>query len=143
MNATKTYTTKESDIERAWHLFDVKGKVIGRVSSRIAPLLMGKHKPKYAPYLDMGDFVVVINAKDLEIKGKKEKKKVYYRHSQYPGHLKRETLGELMERDPTEVIRRAVKRMLPANKLRDSRMSRLKVYAGEEHPHQAQLGNNK
>ncbi len=139
----KTYVTKESDIEREWHLFNAQGKNLGRLASRIAPLLIGKNKPKFAPYLDMGDYVVVINAQDLEIKGKKDKKKVYYRHSQYPGHLKKETLGELMERDPTEVIRRAVKRMLPANKLRDGRMGRLKVYADSEHPHQAQLGNNK
>ncbi|MEA2020513.1 MAG: 50S ribosomal protein L13 [Patescibacteria group bacterium] len=140
---TKTYVTKESDIEREWHLFDAKGEVLGRLSSQIAPLLMGKNKPKYAPYLDLGDYVVVVNAQDLEIKGKKEKKKVYYRHSQYPGHLKQETLGELMERDPTEVIYRAVKRMLPANKLRDKRMSRLKVYAGAEHPHEAQIRSPK
>lgn len=139
----KTYATKKSDINRQWHLFDARGKTLGRLSSRIAPLLIGKNKVKYAPYLDMGDHVVVINAEKVAVTGKKDKKKVYYRHSRYPGHLKEETLGELRERAPEKLIERAVKRMLPVNRLRDARMSRLRVYAGTEHPHQAQLGNNK
>ena len=137
----KTYATKKSDIDRHWHFFDAKGKTLGRLASEIAPLLIGKNKVKYAPYLDMGDHVVVVNAEKVAVTGRKDKKKIYYRHSQYPGHLKKETLGELRERAPEKIIQRAVKRMLPTNRLRDGRMSRLRVYAGPEHPHQAQVGN--
>lgn len=136
---TKTYATKKSDIQRGWHFFDAQGQVLGRLAAQIAPLLMGKNKPNYAPYLDMGDCVVVINADKFVVTGKKEKNKIYYRHSQYPGHLKEEPLGKLRVRRPTEPICRAVKRMLPANRLRDGRMTRLKIYVGPEHPHQAQL----
>ena len=136
----KTYATKKSDIERNWHLFDAKGKTLGRLASEIAPLLIGKNKVKYAPNLDMGDHVVVVNAEKVAVTGRKDKKKIYYRHSQYPGHLKEETLGELRERAPEKIIQRAVKRMLPSNRLRDGRLGRLRVYAGPEHPHEAQLG---
>ena len=138
----KTYTTKASEIERDWHFFDAEGLALGRLASRIAPILMGKNKPNYAPYLDMGDCVVVVNAGKFMATGKKETGKIYYRHSQYPGHLKAEPLGKLRHRRPLEPIRLAVKRMLPANRLRDLRMSRLRLYAGPEHPHQAQLLGN-
>ncbi len=141
--SNNTYTTKADDIHRQWHLFDAKGKTLGRLASRIAPLLIGKNKVKYAPHLDMGDHVVVVNAEKIAVTGRKEKNKIYYRHSRYPGHLKEETLGELRERAPEKIIERAVKRMVPSNRLRDARLSRLRIYAGPEHPHQAQLGNNK
>jgi len=140
---SKTYATKASDINRRWHLFDATGRVLGRLASEIAPLLMGKNKPDYAPYLDMGDHVVVVNAAKFKVTGKKEKDKIYYRHSGYPGHLKEVTLGDLRKRRPEEVIRLAVRRMLPGNRLRDRRMARLHIYAGAEHPHRGQLGEQR
>ena len=136
---TRTTVTKAKDINRQWHFFDAEGEILGRLASRIAPLLMGKNKSNYAPYLDMGDFVVVVNAAKVAVTGKKEKNKIYYRHSRYPGHLKEESLGKLRKRRPEELIRRAVRRMLPANRLRDPRLARLKIYTGPEHPHQAQI----
>ena len=135
---TKTYATKKSDIERQWHFFNAEDSVLGRLASEIAPLLMGKNKADYAPYLDMGDYVVVVNAEKIAVTGNKELGKIYYRHSQYPGHLKAEPLGKLRQRRPTEPLRRAVRRMLPDNRLRDGRMARLKLYEGPDHPHEAQ-----
>lgn len=140
---SKTYATKADDIDRQWYLFDAEGEVLGRIASKIAPLLIGKNKPNYAPYLDLGDHVVVINAEKFRVTGEKEKDKIYYRHSGRPGHLKEETLGDLRRRRPEEVIRRAVRGMLPKNRLRDGRMARLHLYAGPEHPHQAQLGDRR
>lgn len=137
--SNRTYATKAGDIDRSWYLFDAEGEVLGRLATRITPLLMGKTKSNYAPYLDMGDYVVVVNAAKFVVTGKKDKNKIYYRHSGRPGHLKAEPLGKLRKRRPTEPLRRAVKRMLPANLLRDARMSRLKLYEGSEHPHQAQI----
>jgi len=133
MNQTMTQATKASDIKRAWHLIDVKDKTLGRVSSEIAQLLMGKGKAYFVRNLDCGDFVVVINAKEVKVTGKKEEQKNYYRHSGYPGGFKSETLKEMRERKPEKVITHAVKGMLPDNRLQDRMMTRLFVFAGEEH----------
>src|SRR3972149_7646622 len=126
-------STKASDIKREWHLVDIDNKVLGRVSTEIASLLMGKNKPYFVRNLDCGDFVVVINSKSVLVTGGKEEGKVYYRHSGYPGGLKKETVGELRRRNPNEIIRHSVKGMLPQNKLRDSMLKRLKVFEGPEH----------
>lgn len=131
----KTRPTKASQIKREWHLVDARGKVLGRLASQIAHLLQGKNKPTFAPYLDMGDYVVVINAKDVVVTGKKRQQKTYFRHSGYPGGLKEETFAQLIERDPAEVINRAVSGMLPKNKLRDKRKTRLRVFADQSHPY--------
>lgn len=120
-------------IERAWHLIDVKDQIVGRVSTKIARLLSGKDKVWYVPYLDVGDHVVVVNAKDVATTGKKETDKVYYRHSGYPGGLRSETLEELRKRRPEEIIRRAVKGMLPKNKLGARMITRLHISADEKH----------
>jgi len=134
----KTYIPKIDEIERKWHLIDADGKVLGRLASRIATILSGKDKPIYTPHLDVGDFVVVINARKVKVTGGKEKKKMYYRHSGYPGGLKRQTYEELSEKDPQRIIREAVRGMLPKNKLGRQMLKKLKVYAGSEHLHQAQ-----
>lgn len=134
-----TNTLKLSEIKRNWHLIDLSGKTLGRISTVIALHLMGKNKPTYSPNMDDGDFVVVINAKDIVVTGKKLAEKKYYRHSGFPGGLREENLGELMKRDPRKVIERAVKGMLPKNKLQDVRLSRLKVFKDDKHPYAAQL----
>ena len=123
-------------VERAWHFFDAKDKILGRLASQISQLLIGKHRSNFVPYLDMGDYAVVINAEKIKVSGKKEREKKYFRHSGYPGGLKVETLGELRLRKPKEILRKAVWGMLPDNKLKKGRMKRLFVYAGEEHPYQ-------
>lgn len=128
-----TQPTKISDIKRSWHLIDVKGKTLGRIASNISIFLMGKSKPYFVRHLDVGDYVVVVNAKDVKVTGKKEVLKKYYRASGYPGGLKIESLGDLRQRKPEEIIRHAIKGMLPQNKLRDRMMRRLFVFAGEEH----------
>lgn len=120
-------------VERRWHLIDVKDQILGRSATRIARFLTGKDKVEYVPHLDLGDHVVVINAKEVAVTGKKERQKIYYRHSGYPGGLRAETLRELRERRPEEIIRRAVKGMLPKNKLQKPMMKRLHVFAGPEH----------
>ena len=135
----KTYSTKISDIEREWHVLDASDEVLGRLATRIANLLMGKHKPIFSPNLDTGDFVIVINADKVRVTGNKAKQKLYYRHSGYPGGLKSITLEKMMQTNPTRVIEHAVKGMLPRNKLNARMMKRLKVYAGETHPHQGQV----
>ena len=126
-------STKATDIKRSWHLIDVNDKVLGRVSTEIANLLMGKSKSYFVRNLDCGDFVVVINSKNVKVTGKKEINKKYYRHSGYPGGFKSETLEELRDRKPNDIIIHAVKGMLPQNKLRDRMLIRLKVFEGEEH----------
>lgn len=131
IQANSTISTKSSDIKREWRQIDVKGKVLGRVSSEIAHLLMGKGKPYFVRNLDCGDYVVVTNAKDIKVTGKKEEQKNYYRHSGYPGGFKKETLKELRVRKPEEIIIHAVKGMLPQNKLRDKMLKRLFVFAEE------------
>ncbi len=134
----KTYTVRESEIERRWYVVDATDETLGRLASRIARVLEGKNKPTYSPTLDAGDHVVVINASKISVTSDKKETKVYMRHSGYPHGLKSETLGHLLERRPEEVIRRAVKGMLPHNRLGAQQLTKLKVYAGNEHPHQAQ-----
>lgn len=129
----KTHQPKAKDIKRGWHLIDAEGKVLGRMASEIAGLLMGKQKVNYVPHLDMGDYVVVINAKDIVLTGKKREQKVYYSHSGYPGGFKEVKFEKMIKEQPSKVIELAVKRMLPSNRLKGSRMARLKVFAGEKH----------
>ena len=129
----KTYQPKEKDIKRNWHLIDAEGKVLGRMSTGIVKLLMGKHKPNYANHMDMGDYVVVINAAKVELTGKKKEKKVYYKHSGYPGGFKEIKISKLLTENPGRVIELAVSRMLPTNRLRQKRMRRLKVFAENKH----------
>ena len=129
----QTQSTKISEIKREWHLLDVKDKILGRSASDIALLLMGKNKPNFVRNLDCGDYVVVTNAKDIKVTGTKEGSKKYSRHSGYPGGFKQETLSELRERRPEEIIKRAVSGMLPQNKLRAKMLKRLYVFAQEEH----------
>src|SRR3989344_2383835 len=128
-----TKPTKTSEIERAWHLVDINGKILGRVAGEIAKLLMGKSKPYFAKNLDCGDFVVVVNSAEVKVTGKKEKDKVYTRYSGYPGGLRKITLSELRAQKPEEIIRHAVSGMLPKNKLRASMLKRLFVFKGAEH----------
>jgi large subunit ribosomal protein L13 len=135
---TKTYTARESEIDRRWFVVDATDQTLGRLASRIARVLEGKHKPTYAPTLDSGDFVVVLNAKRISVTSDKLESKLYIRHSGYPQGYREETLGHLLERRPEEVIRRAVKGMLPRTKLGVQQLRKLKVYAGSDHPHQAQ-----
>lgn len=136
----KTYMQKQAELDQQWHLVDVSGKILGRVATEIAKKLIGKHKPTYTPHLDNGDYVVVINAKEVKVTGGKEEKKEYARHSGFPGGFKSETYAELMEKHPERIIEKAVYNMLPKNRLRQERMKRLKVYAGSEHKHHSQLG---
>jgi large subunit ribosomal protein L13 len=134
----KTYSAKPSEVTRKWYVVDASEAPLGRVATQVASLLTGKGKPQFTKHIDCGDFVVVINAKDTVVTGDKMAKKVYYRHSSYPGNLHEATLAEKMEKDPTFAISNAVRGMLPVNKLRDGRLLRLKVYAGSEHQHEAQ-----
>jgi len=134
----KTRRTKASEIQRSWLLVDAQDRPLGRVASQIAKLLMGKHKPYYEPHLDTGDFVVVVNAEKVYVQPKKKLQKIYYRHSGYPGGLKATPLGEMLARKPEEVLRIAVRGMLPKNSLGRKMLRKLKIYAGSEHPHQAQ-----
>lgn len=137
--AALTRSTKAGDIQRAWHVFDATDKTLGRLSTEIALLLMGKSKSSFVRNLDMGDYVVVTNAKLIKVTGKKEENKMYYRHSGYPGGFKAETLKELRARKPEEIITHAVKGMLPQNRLRDKMLKRLFVFAGAEHPYADKL----
>jgi len=136
---TKPYRTRASDLDPMWHVMDADGKTLGRLSSEIAVLLQGKHKPMYVPYLNTGDFVVVINAEKVRVTGKKLEQKMYYRHSGYPGGLKEQTLATLMDKSPTSAIKHAVKGMLPKNSMGRRMLGCLKVYAGDAHPHEAQV----
>ncbi len=132
---SSTYSAKAKDIERHWHLFDAQGQVLGRLSSDVSRLLIGKDKVYYSPNLDCGDFVVVLNAKKVAVTGNKEIDKKYYRHSGYPGGFKEKRLEEVRSLQPERIIREAVSGMLPKNRLRAQRLARLKVYANESHPH--------
>lgn len=134
----KTYAVKASEIESSWWLVDASGQTLGRLATRIATLLEGKHKPSYSPHLDVGDHVVVVNARLIKVTGNKLAQKRYYRHSNYPGGLKEETLEALLARRPEAVIERAVKGMLPQNRIGRAMIKKLKVYSGTDHPHQAQ-----
>jgi len=134
----KTYSTKPADIERQWHVIDASGKTLGRLATQVAGLLMGKHKPIFSPNLDTGDYVIVINADKVRVTGEKEKQKLYYQHSGYPGGLKSTPLEKMMQTDPTWVIEHAIKGMLPHTRLGASMRNKLKVYVGDTHPHLAQ-----
>jgi large subunit ribosomal protein L13 len=134
----KTWNAKPGEIERQWQLVDAEGQTLGRLATRIADTLRGKGKPEYTPHVDTGDFVVVVNAEKIHVTGNKLDQKMYHRHSGYPGGLRSRTLREQLERRPTEVLRKAVKGMLPRNKLAAAQIGKLKIYAGPEHPHAAQ-----
>jgi large subunit ribosomal protein L13 len=134
----KTYNAKPGEIQRDWYLVDAEGKTLGRLATQIAERLRGKGKPQYTPHVDTGDFVVVVNAEKITVTGKKLDEKMYYNHSGYPGGLRERTLREQLERRPTEVLRKAVKGMLPRNRLGRAQLTKLKIYAGAEHPHEAQ-----
>jgi large subunit ribosomal protein L13 len=134
----KTYSAKPTEVVRKWYVIDASKAPLGRVATQIAKLLTGKDKPMFTKHIDVGDYVVVINAGNIQVTGEKMDSKMYYRHSHYPGGLKELTLREKMEKDPTHAITHAVRGMLPVNKLRDGRLDRLKVYAGAEHNHEAQ-----
>jgi large subunit ribosomal protein L13 len=135
----KTYTAKSAEIEREWHIIDAANQTLGRLSTQIARLLMGKHKPLYTPSQDTGDYVVVINAARVRVTGNKTSQKTYYRHSGYPGGLKSMTLEKVMQKNPERVIEYAVRGMLPHTRLGNVMRKRLKVYAGEKHLHGAQV----
>lgn len=137
----KTYSTKASDIKREWHVLDASDRVLGRLATEASRLLMGKHKPIYAPNMDVGDHVVIVNASRVKVTGNKEEKKIYYRHSGYPGGLKSITYGKQAAMFPTRAIERAVWGMLPHNRLGRDMFSKLRVYAGAEHPHQGQVAS--
>lgn len=135
---TKTYNLKASEIKRDWHVLDVQGQVLGRVATQIATLLRGKHKPTFTPHLEMGDFVIVVNAQQVQLTGRKAQQKLYYRHSGYPGGLKVTPYKVMLAKHPDRVIRFAVKGMLPKTRLGRHLLRRLHIYAGGSHPHEAQ-----
>lgn len=134
----RTYQQKVSEVRRQWFVMDAQGKVLGRLASRIAAVLRGKHKPTFTPHVDGGDFVVVVNAEKVRLTGRKLHEKVYYWHTGYPGGIKSATAAQLLERKPEWVIQKAVQRMLPKNPLGRQMLRKLKVYRGPEHPHAAQ-----
>ncbi len=134
----KTYNAKPGEITREWYFVDAEGKTLGRLATTIADTLRGKNKPQYTPHVDTGDFVIVVNAEKIHVTGNKLDQKMYHRHSGYPGGLRTRTLREQLERRPTEVLRKAVKGMLPRNRLARMQINKLKIYAGPEHPHTAQ-----
>jgi large subunit ribosomal protein L13 len=134
----KTYSAKPGEVTREWYLVDAEGKTLGRLATQIADTLRGKRKPQYTPHVDTGDFVIVVNAEKIQVTGNKLDQKRYYRHSGYPGGLRSRTLREQLDRRPTEVLRVAVKGMLPKNRLARQQITKLKIYAGPEHPHEAQ-----
>ena len=134
----KSYFAKPAEVEHAWWVVDAEGQTLGRIASRIARILRGKHKPIYTPHIDTGDYVIVVNADKIRVSGNKLDSKIYYRHSGYPGGLKERTLREQLERFPERPIRAAVKGMLPKNKLGRAMLKKLKVYGGSNHPHAAQ-----
>ncbi len=134
----RTYTPKKDEVEKKWWLVNAEGKILGRLATEVAVLLRGKKKPQFASFVDTGDFVVVINAEKINVTGKKQDQKKYYFHSGYPGGLRTETLKELLEKKPEDVIRKAVWGMIPKNKLGRAVYKKLKVYRGPRHPHEAQ-----
>jgi len=134
----KTWNAKPADVERQWYVVDADGQTLGRLATRVADTLRGKRKPTFTPHVDTGDFVVVVNAEKVAVTGAKLRQKLYYRHSGYPGGIRSRSLAEELERRPTEVIRRAVRGMLPRNRLGRAQLGKLKVYAGPAHPHEAQ-----
>mgnify|MGYP001818710662 FL=1 len=134
----RTFTAKKEEIERDWYVVDAEGQTLGRLASRIAPIIRGKHKPIYTPHLDCGDFVIIINAEKVRVTGRKLDQKLYHRHSGYPGGLKSISLRDQLDRHPERVLQAAIKGMLPKTKLGRQMIKKLKVYAGDSHPHQAQ-----
>jgi large subunit ribosomal protein L13 len=134
----KTFVATPENRQRDWVVVDASGQTLGRLATRIADVLRGKTKPEYTPHCDVGDFVIVVNAEKISVTGNKRQNKLYYRHSGYPGGLRTRTLDEMLDRRPEEVIRKAVKGMLPRNRLARQQLRKLKVYAGPEHPHVAQ-----
>lgn len=139
----KTRSLKASEIKRTWHLVDAQDQILGRLATKIARFLTGKDKPSFAPYLDGGDFVVVINAAKVKVSGKKRDQKIYYRHSGYPGGFKEVSFAEQMKKDPRKIIRQAVAGMLPKNRLRAKRLARLKIVVDAKHPYQAKFKEKK
>jgi large subunit ribosomal protein L13 len=135
----KTFVPKKNEIERKWWLIDADGKVLGRLATEISILLQGKRNPEFVRFMDSGDFVVVINAEKVVVTGKKLEQKKYYSHSGYPGGIREKTLKELLEKNPEDVLRKAVRGMIPKNKLGRAMHKKLKVYAGPDHPHEAQM----
>ena len=134
----RTFMAKKEEVKRRWVLVDARERVLGRLASRIATVLQGKHKPTYTPHVDTGDFVVVVNAEKVRVTGRKREQRMYQRYSYHPGGLKQIPLGRMLREKPTEVIRLAVRRMLPKNKLARHMLKKLKVYPGPDHPHEAQ-----
>ena len=134
----KTWNAKPGEVARDWYVVDADGQTLGRLATQIADSLRGKNKPEYTPHCDTGDFVIVVNAEKISVTGNKRQEKRYYRHSGYPGGLKTRTLAEMLDRRPEEVIRKAVKGMLPRNRLGRAQLTKLKIYAGPDHPHAAQ-----
>ncbi|SDN13634.1 50S ribosomal protein L13 [Allokutzneria albata] len=134
----RTYSPKPSEVKRAWHVIDAQDLVLGRLATHAATLLRGKHKPTYAPHIDTGDFVVVINAEKVALTGNKRDQEFVYRHSGHPGGLKKRSFGEMLDKYPTKLVEKAIKGMLPKNKLGNAMGKKLKVYAGPAHPHAAQ-----
>ena len=134
----KSYMARPLEVERKWYVVDAEGQTLGRLATEIATILRGKNKPQYTPHVDTGDFVVVVNAEKVAVTGRKAEQKVYRRHSGYPGGLKETSYEQMMERRPTEILRRAVKGMMPKNRLARQQLRKLKIYAGPEHPHAAQ-----
>ena len=135
----RTISAKKEDVKREWYLVDAEGEVLGRLSSQVAAVLRGKHKPIFTPHVDTGDFVIVINADKVRLTGSKIEDKIYYRHTGYPDGLKSESLRNYLEKKPDELVRRSIRGMLPKNKLGRAMFKKLKVYSGHEHPHEAQM----
>ncbi len=134
----KSYMARPLEVERKWHVVDAEGKTLGRLASEIAQVLRGKDKPRYTPHVDVGDFVVVVNAERVVVTGKKAEQKVYRRYSGYPGGMKETSYEQMLDRKPTEILRRAVRGMMPKTRLARQQLKKLKIYAGPEHPHAAQ-----
>ena len=134
----KSYMARPQAVERRWLLIDAEGQTLGRLATELARLLRGKNKPQYTPHVDTGDFVVVVNAEKVLVTGKKAEQKVYYRHTGYPGGLKETSYEVMQERKPTEILRKAVRGMMPKTRLGRQQLRKLKIYAGPEHPHEAQ-----
>jgi large subunit ribosomal protein L13 len=134
----KSYMARPLEVERKWHVIDAEGQTLGRLATEIARLLRGKNKPQYTPHVDTGDFVVVVNAEKVVVTGKKAEQKVYYRHTGYPGGLRETSYETMLERKPTEILRKAVRGMMPRTRLGRQQFRKLKIYAGPEHPHEAQ-----
>lgn len=138
IDMNKTYSMKAGEIDKRWYVLNAEDQILGRLASRVASVLRGKHKKEFTPHMDMGDFVIVINAEKIKVTGQKEAKKVYKRHSTYPGGLKERSYSQMMNKFPERIIELAVKRMLPKNRLGRKLFTHLKVFTGESHPHQAQ-----